>query len=174
MLKTLRELVEIESPSDDKAAVDAAVGFAAGWRRSWADESSAQTKQFGDRSRCGSAPRGVSASRCCCSATWIRCGRWGRCGLCPGASRMGDFRAGRAGHEGRRRDGAGSDARADELGINRPVTLLLNSDEEVGSPVSRPITERLALASAAVLVLEPAQGLACKTARKGSATTGCT
>ena len=29
------------------------------------------------------------------------------------------------------------------------------------------ITERLALASSAVLVLEPAQGLACKTARKG-------
>ncbi len=52
-------------------------------------------------------------------------------------------------------------------GSSRPVTLLLNSDEEVGSPVSRPITERLALASAAVLVLEPAQGLACKTARKG-------
>lgn len=54
-----------------------------------------------------------------------------------------------------------------ELGANRPVTLLLNPDEEVGSPVSRPITERLALASEAVLVLEPAQGLACKTARKG-------
>jgi glutamate carboxypeptidase len=54
-----------------------------------------------------------------------------------------------------------------ELGISRPVKLLLNSDEEVGSPVSRPITERLALASEAVLVLEPAQGLACKTARKG-------
>jgi glutamate carboxypeptidase len=52
---------------------------------------------------------------------------------------------------------------------SRPVTLLLNSDEEVGSPVSRLITERLALASSAVLVLEPAQGLACKTARKGVA-----
>jgi glutamate carboxypeptidase len=51
----------------------------------------------------------------------------------------------------------------------RPITLLLNSDEEVGSPVSRPITEHLALASSAVLVLEPAQGLACKTARKGIA-----
>jgi glutamate carboxypeptidase len=54
-----------------------------------------------------------------------------------------------------------------QLGVSRPITLLLNSDEEVGSPVSRPITERLALASQAVLVLEPAQGLACKTARKG-------
>jgi glutamate carboxypeptidase len=54
-----------------------------------------------------------------------------------------------------------------ELGLSRPVTLLLNSDEEVGSTASRPITERLALASSAVFVLEPAQGLAYKTARKG-------
>ena len=54
-----------------------------------------------------------------------------------------------------------------ELKVTRPVTLLLNSEEEVGSPVSRPITEKLALQSSAVLVMEPAQGLACKTARKG-------
>ncbi len=54
-----------------------------------------------------------------------------------------------------------------ELKLERPVTLLLNSDEEVGSTVSRAITERLALESAAVLVLEPAQGLAYKTSRKG-------
>jgi glutamate carboxypeptidase len=53
------------------------------------------------------------------------------------------------------------------LKIPRPIILLLNSDEEIGSPVSRPITERLALESSAVLVLEPAQGLALKTARKG-------
>jgi glutamate carboxypeptidase len=54
-----------------------------------------------------------------------------------------------------------------EMKLSRPATLLLNSDEEVGSPISRAITERLALESAAVLVLEPAQGLAYKTARKG-------
>lgn len=54
-----------------------------------------------------------------------------------------------------------------KLKLARPVTLLLNSEEEVGSPVSREITERLALESSAVLVLEPAQGLAYKTARKG-------
>jgi glutamate carboxypeptidase len=54
-----------------------------------------------------------------------------------------------------------------ELKLMRPITLLLNSDEEVGSPVSRPITERLASRSEAVFVLEPAQGLAYKTARKG-------
>jgi glutamate carboxypeptidase len=52
-------------------------------------------------------------------------------------------------------------------GLLRPVTLLLNPDEEVGSHVSREHTERLAFASAAVFVLEPAQGLAYKTARKG-------
>ncbi len=51
--------------------------------------------------------------------------------------------------------------------LARPITLLLNSEEEIGSPVSRPITETLALNSSAVLVLEPAQGLALKTARKG-------
>jgi glutamate carboxypeptidase len=49
------------------------------------------------------------------------------------------------------------------------VVLLLNSDEEVGSQASRPLTEKLALQSAAVFVLEPAQGEqgAYKTARKG-------
>ncbi len=54
-----------------------------------------------------------------------------------------------------------------ELRLSRPITLLLNSEEEVGSPVSRAITEKIALKSAAVFVLEPAQGLAYKTARKG-------
>lgn len=49
----------------------------------------------------------------------------------------------------------------------RHVTLLLAADEETGSATSRPVTERLALASSCALVLEPAQGLACKTARKG-------
>ncbi len=52
--------------------------------------------------------------------------------------------------------------------LDREIILLLNSDEEIGSPVSRPITENLARASSAVFVLEPAQGLACKTARKGT------
>lgn len=54
-----------------------------------------------------------------------------------------------------------------EQKLERPVVLLLNSEEEVGSPVSRSITERLAQQASAVFVLEPAQGLAYKTARKG-------
>jgi len=51
------------------------------------------------------------------------------------------------------------------------VTVLLVPDEEIGSPASRTLTERLALKSSAVLVLEPAAGAtgACKTARKGVA-----
>src|SRR5205814_2191919 len=53
-------------------------------------------------------------------------------------------------------------------GLPRPVTVFLVSDEEVGSSSSRKITEKLARASAAVLVLEPAAGHgAVKTARKG-------
>ncbi len=54
--------------------------------------------------------------------------------------------------------------------LTRPVILLLNSEEEIGSPVSRPITEELARECEAVFVLEPAQGLsgAYKTARKGT------
>jgi glutamate carboxypeptidase len=50
----------------------------------------------------------------------------------------------------------------------REIVMLLNSEEEVGSPVSRPITETIAADCAAVFVLEPAQGLAYKTARKGT------
>jgi glutamate carboxypeptidase len=53
-------------------------------------------------------------------------------------------------------------------GLPRPVTVFLVSDEEVGSHSSRKITEALARESAGVLVLEPAgpRG-AVKTARKG-------
>jgi glutamate carboxypeptidase len=57
--------------------------------------------------------------------------------------------------------------------LNREIILLLNTDEEIGSPVSRPVTEKLAAESSAVYVLEPAQNLpkseaAYKTARKGT------
>jgi glutamate carboxypeptidase len=53
--------------------------------------------------------------------------------------------------------------------LPRPVTVLLVTDEEVGSESSRQITERIAKDCAAVFVLEPSFGLhgALKTARKG-------
>jgi len=54
-------------------------------------------------------------------------------------------------------------------GLPRPVTVLLNPDEEVGSRASRPFTEKLAKKCGSVLVFEPSAGVrgACKTSRKG-------
>ncbi len=58
-----------------------------------------------------------------------------------------------------------------ELGlpVRRKVLLQLNSDEEVGSESSRPLTEAEARRSVAVLLVEPGTGLEgkLKTARKG-------
>jgi len=56
-----------------------------------------------------------------------------------------------------------------EAPVARRVRLLLVSDEEVGSESSRPVTEKIAAESAAVLVLEPGTGLEgkLKTERKG-------
>lgn len=53
--------------------------------------------------------------------------------------------------------------------LPRPITILLNPDEEIGSRASRAITERIAKKCGAALVLEPSAGPkgACKTARKG-------
>ena len=65
---------------------------------------------------------------------------------------------------------AAIDALRDQGGtLPRPATVLLVSDEEVGSSSSRRITEEVAKRSGAVLVLEPSYGLkgAVKTARKG-------
>jgi glutamate carboxypeptidase len=56
-----------------------------------------------------------------------------------------------------------------DIPVARRVVLQLNSDEEVGSESSRPLTEEAARRSSAVLVLEPGTGLSgkIKTARKG-------
>ena len=53
--------------------------------------------------------------------------------------------------------------------IGKKVVMQVNSDEEVGSETSRPLTEDAARVSDAVLVLEPGTGLEgkLKTARKG-------
>jgi glutamate carboxypeptidase len=53
--------------------------------------------------------------------------------------------------------------------LQRPVVMLLTGDEEVGSATSRAVIEKRAQQCSAVFVLEPAQGLAgaYKTARKG-------
>ena len=171
----LRRLVERESPSDDKAAVDAAAALTAGFAEACGGRVKLhKQKHFGNvlEVRFGSARGGRKPILLLghLDTVWplgtLRTMPWREAGgrfFGPGVL---DMKAGVA--------MALAAIRAlEELGISRAgssapaVTLLLNSDEEVGSPVSRPITERLALASEAVLVLEPAQGLACKTARKG-------
>lgn len=56
----------------------------------------------------------------------------------------------------------------DERGLARPpVRILFNGDEEIGSPASRPVIERVCEDADAVLVFEPSAGGAIKTARKG-------
>jgi glutamate carboxypeptidase len=56
-----------------------------------------------------------------------------------------------------------------DIPVAKKIVLQVNSDEEVGSETSRPLTEATARESEAVLVLEPSSGLEgkLKTARKG-------
>ncbi|GAA4488972.1 M20 family metallopeptidase [Actinoallomurus oryzae] len=56
----------------------------------------------------------------------------------------------------------------DTAGLGRPpVRLVLNGDEEIGSPASRPVIEEACRDAAAVLVFEASADGAVKTARKG-------
>jgi glutamate carboxypeptidase len=177
MVETVSELVEIESPSDNKPAVDRIATFlvprfeALGGRthlhRSNDFGDSLQI-DFGRPSRLEEAnrrpvlllghydtvyPLGTLASMPC----KIENGRL----LGPGVLDM--------------KSGIALILHAIEAlqawhgRLPRPVTVFLVSDEEVGSYSSRKITEALAKESAGVLVLEPAAGLrgAVKTARKG-------
>ncbi len=167
--RRLRELVETESPSDDKAAVDAAAALVAGWVSELGGRVKRhRQRRFGDllEARFGAArsKRKPILLLGHLDTVWPL-----------GTLRQMPWRE----DSGRIYGPGVLDMKAGvvmaltavrvllEAGERVPVTLLLNSDEEVGSPVSRAITERLALQSEAVLVLEPAQGLACKTARKG-------
>jgi glutamate carboxypeptidase len=169
MARTLRALVEAESPSDDKAAVDAVARLAAGFAEACGGRVKLhKQKHFGNVLEVRFGPARSRRKPILLlghlDTVWplgtLKTMPWREAGgrfYGPGVL---DMKAGVA------MALAASSALA-QVGISRPVTLLLNPDEEVGSPASRPITERLALASEAVLVLEPAQSLACKTARKG-------
>jgi glutamate carboxypeptidase len=165
----LRELVEVESPSEDKGAVDRAGELVAGWAEMLGGKLRRhRQKAFGDvlelRFGAPRSKRGRVLVLGHLDTVWPmgtlkkmlwREGEgklWG-----PGVL---DMKAGVV-------MALEAVAALRELDAERPVTLLLVSEEEVGSPVSRAITERLAAECAAVLVLEPAQGLAYKTARKG-------
>ena len=169
LLQRLRALVEVESPSEDKAAVDCAGALVSGWAaKLGAKVKRHKQRDFGDvlELRFGTASRGHSRVmllahldtvwplRTLARMPWREAG-----GKIYGPGVL-DMKAGVV-------MALEAIAALQHLGERRPVTLLLNSDEEVGSPVSRPVTETLARESAAVFVLEPAQGLAYKTSRKG-------
>jgi glutamate carboxypeptidase len=171
LLSTLRELVHIESPSDHKPSVDTAAAYIAAVARPLGARAKLhKQKSFGNILELRFGPARTRRQPILLLGHLDTVWPLGTIRTMPfrqqGARIFGpgvlDMKAGVAMALAAIR-ALGPD------GLTRPVTLLLNSDEEVGSPVSRPITERLALASAAVLVLEPAQGLACKTSRKGIA-----
>jgi len=178
LLHLLRQLVQAESPSDSKAAVDACVALAAAHAMTLGGRVKLHRQRaygnvleasFGPRTR--SRPNKPTLEKPILllghlDTVWplgtlksmpfrIAEGRlWG-----PGTL---DMKAGVA-------MAFTAIALLTETNLlKREVILLLNSDEEIGSPVSRPITEKLAAECAAVYVLEPAQGLAFKTARKGT------
>jgi glutamate carboxypeptidase len=171
--ETIRQLVEIESPSDNKLAVDRLGALLAGRFEGLGGHAKFhRTQDFGDHLQVDFAtersgkpvlllghldtvyPLGTLAGMPC----RVDDGRlWG-----PGVL---DMKSGIA-LMMHALDGLRS---WHNDSLPRPVTVLLVSDEEVGSESSRPITESLARRSAAVLVLEPSYGPkgAVKTARKG-------
>jgi glutamate carboxypeptidase len=173
IVQTIRQLVETESPSDNKEAVDRLGALLAGRFEGLGGHTKFHRVQnFGDHlqvdfegSRSGKPllllghldtvyPLGTLATMPCRVADGRLSGP-GSFDMKSGiAFMLHAIEALRAWYE-------------DVL--PRPVTVLLVSDEEVGSNTSRVITENLAKKAAAVLVLEPSHGPkgAVKTARKG-------
>ena len=171
-LDLIRELVAIESPSDDKAAVNACMALAAAHARSIGGRVKLHRQEaFGRVLEAHFGPKAkTSAERVLLlghlDTVWpvdmlktMPCKLSGGRMTGPGVL---DMKAGVA------MALTAIEMLAEADALNKEIVLLLNPDEEVGSPVSRPITERLAQECSAVYVLEPAHGLAYKTARKGT------
>src|SRR5579884_41652 len=174
MLDLLREMVEIESPSDDKAAVDRCSSFLAKQCKSLGGRVRLhKQKAFGDLLEARFGPAAGKSRRKPILLLGHLDTVWPLGTLKSMPFRMAQERAwGPVVLDMK----AGVVMALTALSIlqhqkrlKRPVIMLLNSDEEIGSTVSRPVTEELALECEAVYVLEPAQGLdgAYKTARKG-------
>jgi glutamate carboxypeptidase len=167
----LRELVQTESPTDQKSAVDACVSLVADHARALGGRVKRHRQRlFGDVLELRFGPKSRSAQPLLLLGHLDTVWPLGTLKTMP-------FRAGQGRLWGPgvldMKAGVAMALTAIELlldaGIlSREIVFLLNSDEEVGSPVSRPFTEQFAAQSSAVYVLEPAQGLACKTARKGT------
>lgn len=172
ILQTIRQLVEIESPSDNKPAVDRLGEFlAARFEELGGQAKLHRTKDFGDHLQVEFPAKAKTRPVLLLGhhdTVWalgtlarMPCRVSNLCVWGPGVLDMKSGIALMLHTIEAMREWHG--------GLPRPVTVLLVSDEEVGSDSSRHITEKVAKESAAVLVLEPAAGLkgALKTARKG-------
>jgi glutamate carboxypeptidase len=178
LLDLTRQLVWAESPSDDKAAVNACVALAAKRARDLGGRVKLHRQRgFGDllEARFGTKPAKAADEDKGAERRILLLGHldtvWPLGTLKAMPCRLGEGRLWGPGTLDMKAGVVMAFTAVEmliETGLlNREIVLLLNSDEEVGSPVSRPTTERLAAECSAVYVLEPAQGLACKTTRKG-------
>jgi glutamate carboxypeptidase len=176
MVETIREFVEIESPSDNKPAVDGIAGFTAAKFEALGGRAKLhRSNDFGDSLEIdfrGSGPGSESRKPVLLLGHYDTVYPRGTLAGMPCKIEKGhllgpgvlDMKSGIA-----LMLYAIEALQAWHGRLPRPVTVFLVSDEEVGSRSSRKITEALAKESAGVLVLEPAAGLkgAVKTARKG-------
>jgi glutamate carboxypeptidase len=169
LLQRLRELVEVESPSEDKAAVDRAGALVAGWAEAMGGRVKRhRQRKFGDVLEIQFGPRTGKRGRVMLlghlDTVWpmgtLKKMPWTEANGTICAPGVLDMKCGVMME-------LEAVAALQAVGRERPVTLLLGSEEEIGSPVARPIIERVAQTCIAVFVTEPAQGLAYKTARKG-------
>jgi glutamate carboxypeptidase len=175
LVETIRDLVEIESPSDNKPAVDRiAIFLAARFQALGGRTQVHRSNHVGDSLQIDFASHSGAANR----KPALLLGHYDTVyPLGTLANMPCKIENGRLRGPGvlDMKSGIALMLHAIEAlqawhgGLPRPVTVFLVSDEEVGSRSSRKITEALAGQSAGVLVLEPAAGLrgAVKTARKG-------
>jgi glutamate carboxypeptidase len=175
LLDLARKLVIAESPSDTKAAVDVCVSIAAGAARALGGRIKRhRQRSHGDVLEIRFSPR--TRAMCDRQKPVLLLGHldtvWPVGTLKHMPCRVADGRLWGPGTLDMKVGVAMAFTAVEMLAeadlLNREIVLLLNSDEEIGSPVSRPITEKIASECGAVFVLEPAQGLAYKTARKGT------
>lgn len=169
MVDRIRELVSVESPSEDPAKVNDAVALVEGWGLALGGRARRHKKAgFGDILELRFGPTRARVRPVLLLGHLDTVWAAGTLKVMPWREANGrlygpgvlDMKSGVV-------MALTALAVLRELKMERPVTLLLNSDEEIGSEASRGMTERLAKESDAVYVLEPAQGLAYKTARKG-------
>ena len=172
LVETIRTMVEIESPSDDKAAVDRlGAWLAARFEQVGGKVRVHPQRRYGNHLQVDFSGRDAKVKPVLLLGHFDTVYPVGALAQMPCKVEKGrlygpgvfDMKSGIAFmlHA--------IEALSQQGGLPRPVCVWLVTDEEVGSESSRAITEKLAKQCAAVLVLEPSAGTkgALKTSRKG-------